>query len=317
MSTTPSIHHFVQEAKYDICTQLVGFEYLIDQIFTTFFASGHLLLEDYPGTGKTAAAMHFARYMGLTFRRIQCTPDLLPADIVGALVWDQKASDFTFRPGPIFAQIILVDEINRALPRTQSALLQAMAERYVTVDGETYPLPKPFMVMATQNHIESQGVFVLPEAQLDRFTMKCPIGYPTADQSVKILELQGVPLSNRENADWKSIHLDDLFAQVDSVLIDKDLRRYMVDIAEKTRTHSQIEVGLSTRAILTLQKTVQAYAAISGRNFVIPDDVQNVLPFVCAHRMVYRTYQTAKGQEDIISSILDEIPAPVDGYTQP
>lgn len=317
MCATRSIQNFVQDAKRDIGAQLIGFEHLIDHVFTTFFAGGHLLLEDYPGTGKTAAAMHFARHMGLTFRRIQCTPDLLPADIVGTLIWDRRISDFTFRPGPIFAQIILVDEINRALPRTQSALLQAMAERHVTVDGETYPLPKPFMVMATQNHIESQGVFILPEAQLDRFTMKCPIGYPTAEQSVKILELQDAPLSSHKTADWDSIQLDDLFAQVDRVFIDIALRRYIVDIAHKTRIHPQIEVGLSTRAILTLQRTVRAYAAISGRSFVIPDDIQKMLPFVCAHRMVYRTYQTVENQEAIISSILDEVPAPVDGYVKP
>ena len=293
---------------------LFGLEEATEKIIITFLAGGHVLLEDVPGVGKTALAKAIAQFLGLTFRRVQCTPDMLPADITGGLIYDRQTGAFSFREGPIFTNFLLVDEINRALPRTQSALLEAMAEKQVTVDGQTYSLPDPFFVIATQNPIESQGVFPLPEAQLDRFMMKTSLGYPTKEQNLYVLQRyfrgdQTAIDGLTSDQEWFST-LKQAYEQVQAT---EEVLRYMADIVEATRDHAAIVLGASPRAMIMLAGAARAVAVLRGRSYITPDDVVSIAPYVLAHRLVYQEDEDQHdGYREQIASLLRTIEVPID-----
>jgi MoxR-like ATPase len=262
----------------------------------TLLCQGHLLIEDVPGVGKTMLAKALARSMDCTFRRIQFTPDLLPSDVTGVQAFNQKVSDFEFRPGPVFAQILLADEINRATPKTQAALLEAMEERQVTVDGETHYLPRPFMVMATQNPIEYSGTFPLPEAQLDRFFMKVRLGYLPAKEEAKLLGTDKVEAPFEELQPVVSPE-DLMSAQraVRDVFVRPELKEYVARLVERTRSHPEIALGASTRGTLNLFHASQALAALLGRSYVLPDDIKALVEPVLGHRIILRPNAEMQG----------------------
>ena len=299
----------------NIARVIVGKDEVIELCFVALLCEGHVLLEDVPGIGKTTLAKAIARSIGCDFRRIQFTPDLLPSDVTGILYFNQKSQDFEFRPGPIMSQVVLADEINRATPRTQSALLEAMQERQVTVDVETMTLPRPFLVLATQNPIELEGTFPLPEAQIDRFLMRVALGYPSKQDENAILlryERQD-PLATLEPV----IQADNLLAmqeQVKSVLVEESVREYMVDVVRATREHDAVELGVSPRGTLALYRTVQALAAVRGRTFVIPDDVKYLAPPVLTHRIIISPQTRLRGRrpEEVMAEIVDTVPVPVE-----
>jgi MoxR-like ATPase len=250
---------------------------------------GHVLLEDVPGVAKTMLARAFARSVGCTFKRLQCTPDLLPTDVTGVSVFNPKTTDFEFRPGPIFAQIVLADEINRATPRTQSALLEAMAERRVTVDGQTYGLKPPFLVIATQNPVDHEGTFPLPEAQLDRFLIRLSIGYPAIEEEGKMLQrLQKVHPIDEIGPVATAAELIAAQDAVREVFVDDKVRKYVLELVHATRQHEDVALGGSPRASIALFRTAQALAAVQGRNFVLPDDVKKMAYPVLGHRMILK-----------------------------
>jgi MoxR-like ATPase len=266
---------------------VVGKRQQIVQVLVAWFCEGHVLLEDVPGVAKTIMARAFAKTVGCTFKRIQCTPDLLPTDVSGGSIFNQKTSEFQFRPGPLFAQIVLADEINRATPRTQSSLLEAMAESSVTIDGETHRLKPPFLLIATQNPIDHEGTFPLPEAQLDRFLVKLSLGYPSLDEESQMLDMlkREHPLEKLQPV----ITADQLAAcqrAVRTVHVDPKIRRYITEIVHATRGHHDVRLGGSPRASIALYRTSQAVAAIRGRAYVEPDDVKQVVPSVLAHRII-------------------------------
>jgi MoxR-like ATPase len=294
---------------------IVGKGPVIELVLVSILCEGHVLIEDVPGIGKTMLARSVARSLECIFHRLQCTPDLLPSDITGTHVFDQKTSNFEFRPGPVFAQVLLADEINRATPRTQSALLEAMEERQITLEGETRSLPRPFLVLATQNPIELEGTFPLPEAQLDRFLMRLRIGYTTEAEDETILDryIQGNPIDELKsviNAE-EVIQIQQMCRQV---LITQDIRQYVIKVIHATREQPHIELGASPRAMLGLCRTSQALAAIRGRGFVIPDDVKYLAPFVVSHRIIPEASISLKGRtgEDIVREVLEAIPTPVE-----
>jgi MoxR-like ATPase len=277
---------------------------------TAWLAEGHILLEDVPGVAKTMLARALARSVGCSFRRIQCTPDLLPSDVTGASIFNQKTVEFEFRPGPIFAQLVLADEINRATPRTQAALLEAMAESRVTVDGVTHPLGPPFLVIATQNPIDHEGTFPLPEAQLDRFLMRFSLGYPALEEELKMLEL--LQRQHPVDALQPVASASDLVAcqrAVREVYVDDKVRRYLLQIISDTRSHDDIALGASPRASLALLRAAQALAALRGRSYVLPDDVKRLAPHVLGHRLILkpesrlRRVTTAEVLEEIVAEI--------------
>jgi MoxR-like ATPase len=280
---------------------------------TAWLAEGHILLEDVPGVAKTMLARALARSVGCSFRRIQCTPDLLPSDVTGASIFNQKTVEFEFRPGPIFAQLVLADEINRATPRTQAALLEAMAESRVTVDGVTHPLGPPFLVIATQNPIDHEGTFPLPEAQLDRFLMRFSLGYPELEEELKMLErLQRQhPVESLQPVASAS----DLVAgqrAVREVYVDDKVRRYLVQIISDTRSHDDLALGASPRASLALLRAAQALAAVRGRNYVLPDDVKRLAPHVLGHRLILKPESRLRRVTtvQVLEEILAEIAVP-------
>ncbi len=294
---------------------IVGKDEIIDIALIAILCEGHLLLEDVPGTGKTTLAKTIAASLGCTFRRVQFTPDLLPSDVTGIYFYSQKATEFEFRPGPIFSQILLADEINRATPRTQSSLLEAMQERQVTVDVATHQLPRPFLVMATQNPIELEGTFPLPEAQLDRFLMKLAIGYPSEQEENEILvrfERQD-PLDSLEKV-IEPAEILQMQRLVREVRVEKSVRNYIVNVSRATRHHDDIELGASPRATMALYHTCQAYASIHGREFVIPDDVKAMAPYVLTHRLIVNPQTRLRGRrpEDVIREVVDTVPVPVE-----
>ncbi len=278
-----------------------------------WLSGGHILLEDVPGVAKTMLARAMARSLGCRFKRVQCTPDLLPSDVTGTSIFNQKTSDFEFRPGPIFAQILLADEINRATPRTQAALLEAMAEGRVTVDGTTHTLRKPFLVVATQNPIDHEGTFPLPEAQLDRFMMRFSLGYPSAEEELRMLEM----LQFKHPVDeLKPVATADemVAAQqaIRQVHVDEKIRQYALQIVQDSRQHADLALGGSPRATIALFRCAQAMAAIRGRSFVEPDDVKRIVAPVMTHRIIVRPESRLRKvtPEKIIAEILSEIAVP-------
>ena len=280
---------------------------------TGLLCQGHILIEDVPGTGKTMLAKSIARSIGGTFNRIQFTPDMLPSDVTGVSIFNQKTNEFEYRQGPIVAQIVLTDEINRATPKTQAALLEAMEEHQVTVDGKTHPLPEPFLVLATQNPIEYEGTFPLPEAQMDRFLLRISLGYPSKTYEVQMLTDQQLhhPIEDLEQV----IDIADLLkAQeaVRSITVTDEIKRYIVDLVETTRAHGEIYLGASPRGSLALFRTSQARAAILGREYVLPDDVKALAVPALAHRLIVGSAARIREVDavDVIEEVLGKVPVP-------
>ena len=292
---------------------IVGKRSQIILSLVAWFCEGHILLEDVPGVAKTMLARALARSVGSSFKRIQCTPDLLPTDITGTSIFNQKTSEFEFRPGPVFAQLVLADEINRATPRTQAALLEAMAERTVTVDGVTHELTPPFLVMATQNPVDHEGTFPLPEAQLDRVLMRFSLGYPSMDEELKMLELlqREHPLNSLQPV----VSAAELLAcqqAVQDVHVDPKVRHYLLQIIHDTREQEDLALGASPRASIALFRTAQAMAAIRGRQFVQPDDVKRVAGPVLTHRLILRPESRLRKltAEHVLTELIAEIAVP-------
>jgi MoxR-like ATPase len=301
--------------RSNIARVIVGKDEVVNLALVTLLCEGHLLLEDVPGIGKTTLAKALARSLGCTFRRIQFTPDLLPSDVTGLSIYNQKTQEFEFRPGPLLAQILLADEINRATPRTQSALLEAMQERQFTVDGQTTPLPRPFFVLATQNPIELEGTFPLPEAQVDRFLMRLQLGYPSLDEESTILQRsnRAVLIEELQPA-LASDALLEMQRAVHDVRVEDSVREYVVAIARATRKHPAVELGVSPRGTLYLYHAAQAYAALMGRDYVLPDDVKYLTPSILTHRVLIGAQMRLRGRtpEQVIREIVDSVPAPVE-----
>jgi MoxR-like ATPase len=294
---------------------VVGKTELLNHLLACFLAGGHVLLEDYPGLGKTLIAKSLASALGLEFRRIQFTPDLLPADITGTYVFSRNSDSFELRRGPIFTNILLGDEINRASPRTQSALLESMQEHQVTLEGESIRLPDPFVVIATQNPIEYEGTFPLPEAQLDRFMMRLQVGYPSIEQEQEILNRRRTRQS--EELVISQVVRPEQFAAarqaVETVHVDSDIERYIVQLASATRRDPRVAVGASPRGALALMKSSRAWAAIQGRNYVLPDDVKRLAKPALVHRLLLQPefWLKRNAPEDVIQASLAAVPVPV------
>jgi MoxR-like ATPase len=311
-----AIREAAQRVKANIGRVIVGKEDVIDLVMVALLADGHILIEDVPGIGKTTLAKSIARSIGCEFKRIQFTPDVMPSDITGINFYNQKQGEFEFRAGPIIANIVLADEINRATPRTQSALLEAMEEHQVTVEGVTMQLPAPFLVIATQNPIELEGTFPLPEAQLDRFFMRISLGYPAEDEEDAILQRfeDHSPLSELDPV-VTAEELVRLSHLVSQVYCEPSLRRYVVQIVQATRKHAAFELGASPRGSLCLYKGARALAAIRGRDYVLPDDIKFLAPFVLTHRAILNSQSRLRGRdaEGILQEVLDSVPVPVEG----
>ena len=299
--------------KENISRVIVGKEDQIELILTALLSGGHVLLEDVPGTGKTTLAKALAKSLKCEFARVQFTPDLLPSDITGTRIYDRESSTFHFVKGPAFTNILLADEINRATPRTQSALLECMEERQITEGGVTYPLEEPFLVIATQNPVETQGTFKLPEAQLDRFLIQISLGYPNKEEAVALLErfIRSQPL-----ADLEPVAQGEQIAQAVKLCaqcaVSKDVMRYMASVCEAARDPQRVRLGPSPRALLALLRTCQALAAIRGRDYVIPDDVKELAVPVLAHRVILRGIGSQNGEADFIRSVLDSVRVPTE-----
>lgn len=293
---------------------IVGKRETVRRAVVSILCEGHTLLEDIPGVGKTTLAKALARSIGGEFRRIQFTPDLLPSDITGSSIFNQKSSEFQFRPGPIFGNVVLVDEINRATPKTQSALLEAMEERQVTSDGETRSLPRPFFVLATQNNIEMTGTYPLPEAQLDRFFARLSLGYPERDEEVSILGNQQVahPLELVKSVVTPE-EMIEMQTAVRDIFVHETIRGYIVDVVRATRESNQFLIGASPRGALHLMRAAQAIAAMNGQDFVRPDDVKAMAGCVLGHRVLARAEIRSKGltTDEVVDSLLERVPAPM------
>ena len=292
---------------------IVGKRDVIELAVATLIAQGHLLIEDVPGVGKTMLAKSLATSIGCSFNRIQCTPDLLPSDITGLSIYNQQNSQFEFRQGPLMSQVVLADEINRATPKTQSALLESMEEHQITVDGVTHPLHAPFIVLATQNPIEYEGTFPLPEAQLDRFLMRINLGYPSVEEELEIISEQEMahPITVLESVTTPSGILE-MQEAVNSIYVDSLIREYIVKLTESTRSHPEVYLGASPRASLGLFKTARALALIRERDYVIPDDVKFLAPTVLSHRIILAPSARMQGirSMDIVDNLLSELAIP-------
>ena len=297
-------------------TVIVGKRQSLVYSLVCWFCEGHFLLEDVPGVAKTILARSLARSVGCDFKRIQCTPDLLPSDVTGASIFNQKTNEFEFRPGPLFANLVLTDEINRTTPRTQAALLEAMAEGRITVDGTTHELNAPFLVIATQNPVDHEGTFPLPEAQLDRFLMKFSIGYPTIEDEMQILDrLQYAHPINELSPVVSAQQIIDCQTEVRDIHVDPKIRKYILQIVHLTRHHQHLSLGGSPRASIALFRTSQALAAIRGRTFVLPDDVKMIAAPVLNHRMILKPESRLRkiSAEHVVNDLISEIAVPVIG----
>ncbi|MCZ8513489.1 MoxR family ATPase [Paenibacillus filicis] len=310
-----AVRELAERIRHQVGRVIVGKEDIIDKLLIALVASGHVLLEDVPGTGKTLLAKSLAQSLDCSFRRIQFTPDLLPSDLSGIHFFNQKRSEFEFRPGPLFTHILLADEINRATPRTQSSLLECMEERQISIDGETRTLERPFLVIATQNPIEHQGTFPLPEAQLDRFLFKLRMGYPTTEEGLAILKRfkDSEPLGELASV----TRADDILeAQrlYGSVAVTDEVLAYLLRIVELTRTHGDVAVGVSPRGSQALLKASQVHAILQGREFVSPDDIKAMASPVLAHRLVLKSSLRSRSEaaEHIIGRIVQEVPVPAE-----
>ena len=309
------IQEVARRLRENIQKVIVGKDEVIDHTLIAVLCEGHILLEDVPGIGKTTLARALATSLGCSFRRIQFTPDLLPSDVTGLNWFNQKEQEFSFRPGPVLSQVVLADEINRATPRTQSALLEAMQERQITVDGVTRPLPRPFLVLATQNPVELEGTFPLPEAQIDRFLLRVAIGYPTRDEENAILERFRLddPLP-----DLKPVTTPEEVLQLQAarreIRVEDSIRDYIVRVARATREHPEIELGASPRATLALYQATQAWAAIQGREYVLPDDVKKLAPVVLTHRLMISPQAQLRGRrpEEVVAGVVGTVAVPVE-----
>ncbi len=304
----------LQKVKANVARVIVGKEEVTELLLVALLAEGHVLMEDVPGIGKTTLAKALARSLDCSFSRIQFTPDLLPGDVTGINVYNQRTQSFEFRPGPVHHNLVLADEINRATPRVQSSLLEAMQERQVTVDGATLPLPAPFMVLATQNPIELEGTFPLPEAQMDRFLMQIALGYPSLEEEDEILVRyqQADPLVELQPV----VTLEDILAlqkATRAVHVSPDVRQYILQLVRRTREHEAVALGVSPRGSLALFRAAQALALLRGRDFVIPSDVQRLAPAVLTHRVHISPYIRLRGRtpEQVVTQILETVPVPV------
>ena len=307
------VQAIAEKVIHNVEKVIIGKHEEIQLTLVGLLCRGHLLIEDVPGVGKTMLARSIAKSIGCAFRRIQFTPDMLPSDVTGVSVFNQKTREFEFRPGPVMAQIVLTDEINRATPKTQSALLEAMQERQVTVDGVTYPIPEPFLVLATQNPIEYEGTFPLPEAQLDRFMMRISLGYPSPEDEIAILDSQQHvhPLETLGQA-IDAQELLDAQEQVKEVYVDSLIKEYIVSLVKATRKHPDIYLGASPRGSLALYQTGRARAAILGRDYVIPDDIKALAITALAHRLIVSPSARIKEVDPraVIEEILNSLPVP-------
>ena len=300
------VQEFVIPLVENVEQVIVGKRQAIEFIMVALLCEGHVLLEDVPGSGKTMLARSIAASLGISFKRVQCTPDLLPNDITGVSIFNQKNGEFEFKPGPIFVNILLADEINRATPRTQAALLEAMQEQQVTVDGVTRDLPRPFLVLATQNPVEYEGTFPLPEAQLDRFLMRLSIGYPSrADERQILVNLWREHPITKIGKVVDGQNLSALQRRVWDVNVDETLQDYIVNLAEATRIHPDLSLGVSPRGSLALLKSAQALAAVRGRDYVIPEDIKTLAPLTLPHRLIVKPEAELRGRT--ARTILDDI----------
>jgi MoxR-like ATPase len=304
-----------EKIRANIQKVIVGKDEVINLTLVALLCEGHILLEDVPGIGKTTLARTLAASLGCSFRRIQFTPDLLPSDVTGLSWFNQKKQEFEFRPGPVMSQVVLADEINRATPRTQSALLEAMQERQITVDGISRQLPRPFLVLATQNPIELEGTFPLPEAQIDRFLLRIAIGYPTQDEENSILERFRRTDSAPELQPVVSTEeILELIQARSQIRVETSVRDYIVRVARATREHPDIDLGASPRASLALYQASQAWAGINGRDYILPDDVKAMAPHVLTHRLMIAPQAQLRGRlpADLVNDIVDTVPVPVE-----
>ena len=309
-----SIGEFGSKIKENISRVIVGKEKTIERVLAVMISGGHVLINDVPGVGKTMLARSLAISLGLEFNRLQCTPDLLPGDVTGISILNLKTNEFNFRKGPIFTQILLVDEINRTTPRTQSALLEAMAERQVTVDGRSFQMEKPFFVIATQNPVEFEGTFPLPEAQLDRFSISLTMGYPDEQSERKLLK--GIsdehPITSLKPVSGQD-ELDSVLKQVKEVEIEDSVLQYIISIVNETRSHRDIQLGVSPRGSIALMETARALAGIRGRRFVIPDDVKETACDILSHRIIIKPEARLmrRTNRDVINEIVESLPIPI------
>ncbi|MBN1286387.1 MAG: MoxR family ATPase [Anaerolineae bacterium] len=309
----PLVREIVQRITANVSTVIIGKQREIQLTIIGLLCRGHILIEDVPGVGKTMMAKALARSMGCTFSRIQFTPDMLPSDVTGATIYNQNTGKFEFRRGPVFAQIVLTDEINRATPKTQSALLEAMEERQVTVDGATYDMPQPFLVLATQNPIEYEGTFPLPEAQLDRFLLRIQLGYPGPADEIAMLDTQQYAHPLDVLAQVVSAgELQEVQEAIKDVFVAPELKTYMVELVNATRRHPEVYLGASPRGTLALRRCAQASAAAQGRDYVMPDDVKALATAVLAHRIIVSPDARIRDitARSIVRSILSALPVP-------
>ncbi|WP_206110179.1 AAA family ATPase [Paenibacillus aquistagni] len=308
------MYSIIQQLRDSLQSSILGKPLEINLLLTAMLAKGHVLIEDVPGTGKTQLIKSIARTINGQFRRVQCNPDLLPTDITGMFIFHPKDQEFVFRPGPMMTNVLLVDEINRATTKTQSALLEAMEERHVTIEGETFMLPSPFMLLATQNPIEFEGTYVLPEAQMDRFMMKISLGYPDemTERIMLARHVEGLP-SERVDTITDVTVIEDMQRLVEEVHIDDAILAYIIDITRRTREHDQVLLGASPRASISLMQAAKAFAWLNGRDYVSPDDVKVLVRYVLGHRLVLTIDAKVEGIEtaDILYDILNQVTVPV------